>query len=346
MSKPEKFVHPSALGPTLTVSELFLFCDVCKLMRDGLQLPKIAEQIFTNINTNNNNCDKDKELKAFHKRCRRTLDKVAKALFGPKGNRDLLELTTLGSQGDSFYQRLTLVLATLRKPEEQPSARENCVVIHGSDFCVLWILPAALEESKILANDIELEIKRGSFRKYMSHLRDGTTDLAIGPKAPDFDEFESERILSVPRVLIYPEGHTFACKKLVSQVTLDDLKDETFFFLGSEAVPDVRMSSYFKHLPRKRVVVDSISHIYQYVARGLGVSLGYDPVLVPLSSHPGVSSFRLQGEDARKVKPAEFFVYYTKSHLPSRSAQMVLRAIRGWATKKMHEIDQAAEATK
>ena len=30
---------------------------------------------------------------------------------------------------------------------------------------------------------------------------------------PAFDEFESTRILTVPRVLIYPERHPFACGK-------------------------------------------------------------------------------------------------------------------------------------
>jgi DNA-binding transcriptional LysR family regulator len=332
--REEKFVYPSAIGPSLTVSELFLFCDVCELLRTGLLLPAIAERLTARY-----------KLKVSYKRCARVLNKVARALFGPSGTWGQLRLTTPGSAGDTFCQRVAFFLATLKRPDgERPDARANRVVVHGSDFCVLWVLPGVLAESGLLGTDLDLEIRRGSFRKYMSHLRSGATDLALGPKAPPFDEFESTRLLAVPRVLIYPAGHRFACGKPAAQVTLADLGDETVFRLESAAVPEVRMNSYFPVPPRQCVVVDSVSHIYRYVARGLGVSLGYHPVFVPDDAHPGVSSVPLRGPDAARVGPAEFFLYSFKGRPLPDPARRVVQAIRDWAEKKMEVIRQLEDA--
>lgn len=333
MEEPTPYdLHPEAMCPDLTVSDLFLFRDLCEAIIGGLSISGAARKVGEKLNKT---IDKN--------RCHRVLRDVAAHLLQRSNALPHdLKLDTPGSEGESFYRRLCAELGLLSKLNNSSPSRANRVIIHASDFCVLWVLPAVLQrsrsESGFIQSSFDLEIRRGSFRKYMTYLRNGATDLAMGPEANDFKEFERIELLSVPRVLIYPKGHIFACGKAAPDVRLADLQDETIFCLDSAAVPNVKMESYFPFPAKKCVIVDSVSHIYQYVARKLGVSLGYHPAFVPEDFQPEVSTLPLRGEDADRVKPAKFFLYYSKLRPLSTGAQLFESELRAWSTQKMNLI--------
>lgn len=316
--------HPKAVCPGLTVNDLFIYRDVFEGIRANLSLAKIAVKIGVS-----------------RRKCQLVLEDVAAALLGPGASAAQLRLKQDNSVGYTFYQGLSTVLDPLTVLQADCNkGHDNRVVVQGSDFSVLWVMPSVLAECGFLRSAARLEIRRGSFQRYMANLRNGRTDLAVGPEAPPPLGVTSVPLIAVPRVLIYPEKHTFACGKLAADIRLEDLGQETVFYLESEAVPAVKMRNYF---PRpfgsgKRVAVDSVSHIYQYVDRALGVSLGYDPAYVPPEYHPRVRSQPLRGEDAAKVPPAEFLLYYSDERKLSAAARQLAEAICTWAGGKSGRI--------
>jgi DNA-binding transcriptional LysR family regulator len=170
----------------------------------------------------------------------------------------------------------------------------------------------------------------------MANLRSGKTDLAIGPKATPAKGVKAVRILTVPRMLISPKGHSFACGLPVQDVFIEDLSQEVVFYLESSAVPALCMSSHLppSKPPGKRVAIDSISHIYQYVAIGLGVSIGYSPEFLPGDCLTQVVATELRSKEAREIPPAEFFLYFSTDRELAGPVLRLAEAICKWANEK------------
>jgi DNA-binding transcriptional LysR family regulator len=322
---PRLSIHPKADFQTLTVSDFFIYKDLCEGKLKGKSVEVIAA-----------------EIRVSRRKCGMVLKEVVEYLNPEKmargENLDLkeLDLTNPDGPGQAFCQLIRPIIETLANRSPSSDDHENRVVVQGSDFCVLWILPAVLHNSGYLRGEGTLEIRRGSYQRFMANLRSGRTDLAIGPKATPSKGVKAVHILTVPRMLISPKGHSFACGKPAQDVTIEDLSQEIVFYLESSAVPALCMSSYLPppKRPGKRVAVDSISHIYQYVSIGLGVSIGYSPEFLPRDCLSQVVATELRGKDSRAIPPAEFFLYYSADHQPIGPVIRIAEAICKWASEK------------
>ena len=321
MPKLTENIHPLAVCPRLTINDLCIFRDLC----EGIHVKKESISRIA------------KRIGVTRRKCELVLEAVAKALLGDEATAAQLQIPRDNSPGYSFYQGLSGLLEPLTALHvDCTKARQNRLVVQGSDFCILWFLPAVFAECGLPKAETALEIRRGSFQRYMANLRSGRTDVAIGPKAPVLADIATIPLLTVPRVLIYPTGHSFACGKSPPEITLRDLERETVFYLSSEAVPEVKMTTYFPdpRPPGRRIAVDSVSHIYLYVDHGLGVSLGYAPAFVPAEYHPRVCSQPLVEVDALRATPAQFFLYYPTNRQLSGAAREFIDSICRWVTHK------------
>jgi DNA-binding transcriptional LysR family regulator len=303
--------HPEAVFSRLSVNDLFILRDLL-LRAQGESVTDVRKRLGIG---------------------KRKMDKLKAALAGYTLGAGASEARLFG-KNQAILQPLRKNLpALLEKLKdiagECRKAQENRVVVQGSEFCVLWILPKVLAASGYLDKNpgVALDIKRAYFKRFMTHLQDGRTDLALGPEVPMPIAVERRLVLTVPRALIYPEGHRFACGKPPEDVGLRDLAGETVFVLTSAGVPAFPMEKYLAR-PKgggRHVYVDSISHMYRYVSEKLGVAVGYAPSFAPIETRPPVQAVLL---DKSEVPPAEFYLYFPKNRALSPPAAALKSAIQ------------------
>ena len=283
--------HPDAICPRLTINDLFLFRDLFQGLRNGRGMKEVAS-----------------ELRISLKKCRELLRAVEKALEiddqppgfirSQAGKKDV-ELTPAGI----FHAGISDLVDRLMAVVDDCQTRGKHVVVQGSEFSTLWLLPRVLERSRFLEQhpDVVLDIRRAFWHRFVANLEQGRIDLAIGPDAPHRPPVKQTHLLTVPRAIIFHKNHEFACGKPPEQIGIEDLGRETVFVLSGEPVPGFKMKNY---LPKpshggRHIYIDSIAHVYQYVQRDLGVSLGYEYDYGPAHEKSLVVAKALGGKESR-----------------------------------------------
>ena len=229
------------------------------------------------------------------KMCTDTIAKVADALGLPEGSdpRAVAVHDRRSSRWDIFHDGIARLLDTMTALDADCRACRDRVIVMTSEFSTQWLLPHVLEQSKFLQKqNAELEIKRAYHQGFLDNLKEGSIDIALGPRVKDKEipaGIAREKVLTVPRAIIYHKDHEFARNVPQARITLADLAWETVFVLSITAVPDITMDKWLPEVEKgRRIVLDSISHMYQYVSKDLGVALGYPEGYGPLESYPSV----------------------------------------------------------
>jgi len=311
--------HRHAVCPRLTINDLFLFRDLFEGLRNGRGTTEIAD-----------------ELRITLKKCRQLLIAVEKALDIPgepsgfirrHAKEKDVDLTPTGM----FHAGVRELIDKLAVVVDDCQTRRRRVVVQGSEFSTLWLLPRVLEQSQFLTKhpEVALDIRRAFWHKFITNLEHGRIDLALGPATPHRPNIEQHHLLTVPRALIYHNDHKFAGGRDADHIRFQDLSRETVFVLSGEPIPGFFMRSY---LPKpahggQHVYLDSISHMYQYVQRNLGVALGYEHRYGPAHEKSLVRAKKLDELD--KLPPAAFYLYaLQKQHRElSQDAEELMKAI-------------------
>jgi DNA-binding transcriptional LysR family regulator len=315
--------HPDAICPRLTINDLFIFRDVYEGMRAGKGLESIG-----------------REIGVSRKKCYLVLKAVAQGLIGPGAKWSTLRLKPSRSENEKdespagrFYDGLDAVLQKLKELViAGRAAQARRVVIEGTETCLRWLLPQVLKGSGFLDKTrAVLEIKRAPAERFIPHVQNGRADLALGSDLTLPSDIHQELLLTVPRSLIYPKKHTFRCGKAPAEVALADLSHETVFVLTPKAFQQFRFDHHLSPKGQgRKVYVDAISHMYQYVAQGLGVAVAYPPWFVGNEGKP-VESCELVDEKA--FPAANFYLYSAKGRALSEPAARLKQAICDEARK-------------
>jgi DNA-binding transcriptional LysR family regulator len=223
-----------------------------------------------------------------------------------------------------MIHELTLLVEDCRKAPQQER-----VIIQGTEFGILWLLPHVLEKSRYLdANPLViLDIQRTTMAsRFLAHMEAGQADLAIGLLARKPETIRATPLLTVPRVIIHSRGHRFNCGKDPGRMTLADLRRETVFIIPGD--PDTGLGVE-RHLPEperegRRVYLDSTSHMYQYVRKGLGVAIGYEERYIPAHMRTQVAAIPLPAE---RMPSAQFCLYTPFDRPLSRAVAALQEAI-------------------
>jgi DNA-binding transcriptional LysR family regulator len=298
MSK-ESPPHRDAVCPRLKINDLFLFHDLFQGLRNRRAVTEIAD-----------------ELKISRKKCYLVLRAVEEALaLDGEGNgfiRRHAEDTDVDlTPGGIFHAVVKDVIERLASAIDDCQARRQRVVVQGSEFSTMWLLPRVLEKSRFLQEHpgVVLDIRRAFWKRFIANLERDRIDLALGPAAPHWPQIEQQLLLTVPRALIFHKDHRFAAGKDVDLIKFRDLSRETVFVLSGDAIPGLHMK---RCLPKpsqggRHVYLDSISHMYQYVQRDLGVALGYVHRYGPAHERSLVLAKSFPEIDT--LPPAAFYLY-------------------------------------
>jgi hypothetical protein len=266
---PRIKAHRDVVCPDLTIKDLVFFRQIFASLRAG----KIQREIAT-------------EMKISLKTVQRVIRAVEKALDVPGTAPGFIRKSAeakdgSGSPAARFHAALGLLIhdLTLLVEDCRKAPQQERVIIQGTEFGILWVLPHVLEKSRYLeANPtVILDIQRTTWAKqFLTNMEQGHADLAIGLYVEKPETIRATPLLTVPRVIIYPKGHRFRCGKDQDRIVLADLSRETIFVIPGEPVTGLGVE---KHLPEpegegRRVYLDSTSHMYQYVRKGLGVAIG------------------------------------------------------------------------
>ena len=202
----------------------------------------------------------------------------------------------------------------------------------------MWLLPRVLRESRFLElhPDVEMEIARATWQEFLHGLAHDRLELGMGPAVQPERlpaDVTSETVLTMRRALIcHKVRHRHLALRRPGDLGLEDLRSETVFVLSGDAIPFFRMNEV---LPRPEsggrwIYVDSISHMYAYVKRGLGVAIGYEK-----KYGLGDSDKALTAMDFTEglVPPAEIRLYRRRDKTPHPEAPALVDAIRKWAPR-------------
>ena len=288
--------HADAICPLLTVNDLFIFQDLYKRL--------INREDWTEIRN---------KLPTTDKVINRIVANVKQALNISEPGRDFLRKAAQESGAPTrFHAGISKLLKELTTLVHECNQAPR-VNVQGSEFCILSLLPRVLKESAFLTKhpDAVLDIRRARWSRMLANLEKGRIDMALGSPAPSASErIKREILLTVERVIIYHKDHRFACKKEGFEIGLDDLGTETVFVLSGDAVPSFCMEEELLPpvKPGRRIYLDSISHMYQYVYRDLGVAIGYDLRFSPFPRDEVIKETPLR----HRGMPAAVFCLYTR----------------------------------
>lgn len=225
-----------------------------------------------------------------------------------------------GAIGTMLHE-LALLVEDCRKAPKQER-----VIVQGTEFGILWVLPHVLKQSDYLeANPmVILDIRRTTHAsQFLANMKLGHADLAIGLYVEKPETIRATPLLTVSRAIIYPRGHRFRCGKDGDRIGIADLSRETVFVIAGEPATGLGVE---KHLPEpeqdgRRVYLDSTSHMYQYVRKGLGVAIGYEEKYIP----PHMRTQVLAKPLPTSRMPSAQFCLYTPFDRPLSPAAHALR---------------------
>jgi DNA-binding transcriptional LysR family regulator len=307
-----KATHPHSVCPHLTVNDLFLFRDLFQGLRSGKALTVVAG-----------------ELKIGPRKRLLLLRAVEEALALDGEDRGFVRRHARDNDVDEtpsgiFHAGVRDALDKLASAFEDCRTRRKRIVVQCSEFSTLWLLPRVLEKSQFLRRhpDVVLDIRRAFWKRFIANLEHDRIDFAIGPAAPHYPEIEERSLLTVRRALIYHKDHKFAVARDGDHIKFSDLSRETVFVLSGDPIPGLHMK---RVLPKpahggQHVYLDSISHMYQYVQRDLGVAVGYIQRYGPPHERSLVLAREFPEIDA--LPPASFFLYSRPRRSPDAEAFM------------------------
>ncbi len=310
---PKQFdEHPEAVFARLDINDLFFYRDLCKGLYQGRQQREIAE-----------------ELGISEKKCQSLRKAIAEELFSNSNGSDVMEAAGGKGRGGNekeqaavkaFHVGLSKILDDLTRLVNDSKKGQQRVIIQGSEYSILCLLPRVLEASRFLQDNpgIVLDIRRAYWPKFLTNLQKGRVHLALGPKGRIRSDIAMIPLFKARRALIYHKAHRFACNKSGDAVDFNDISRETLFiypgqiawgFSLDEVLPPPREQG-------RRIYVDSITHMYQYVQRGLGVAFGFELKHAPHHSRGEIVTREYADH---LLEPAEFYLYVLKERLGETS---------------------------
>lgn len=156
------------------------------------------------------------------------------------------------------------------------------VLIEGSEIGILWLLPRVLSKqfkSGWLQEfpDVDPVINQTRWSEYIPKLAKSNLDLCIGPDCDVGTDIVKEPVLTIRRDLIYSKDGVQPPPGDLKD--LSPLRDMTVFALAGDQGPNYHVNLMLPDPvpPGRRIYVDSIAHMYQYVRQGIGVAVGYHP---------------------------------------------------------------------
>ncbi|MGO9597034.1 MAG: substrate-binding domain-containing protein [Isosphaeraceae bacterium] len=290
----------------MTLNDLFLFRDLYRQRRRGRHVREIAE-----------------ELKISEKKCRELFAAIEEEVRPDGSAHGFIEasLRTENTEAHralaAFHTGLCGVLDELTHLVNDCRRGQQRVVIQGSEYSILCMLPRILEKSQFLTKHpaVILDIRRAYWPRFVVNLQKGRIDLALGPKARVRSNIEMVRLFSSRRTLIYHKDHKFALNKQPFELDVPaDLRRETLFLY-----PGQISWGYTIHdkLPPpeeggRRIYVDSVTHMYEYVQRDLGVAIGFELRHAPFHGNDKIQTHEIP---ENILAPAEFYLYFRKDRI-------------------------------
>lgn len=334
MARAKKQPQRDGLGENVTIDQLLLFRSVFGQLKTGQSLRTASRAVGTT----------ESKLKT-------SLDNVAVGLGLSRGQ--LLDQARAADHENTsvgrFHARIGQILDDLLQVRSEITRTPQRVLIAGGELMLFWLLPRVLKQYELMNRfpRMTLDLRRVLPSDGIKALQLGKADLLLGASPEGMaGSIESHRILEVKCGLIFHRTHAEKSGKEPHQVRLHDLSEYPIFVVRPEAAPFFMLERFLPHRFRngRLVYVDSNMYMYNYVVRGIGVGISYEPKVNPFGdAEQRFSPTNIDGDLfitplhlEPPIPPAVFHIFWA-ADMPhrkmSREASAIKDAVIDFASK-------------
>ena len=263
----------------------------------------------------------------------RVMKEVQKGLeLGLKGKETIWEQARSAHPEDTiagkFYSVVCELIEGLSRVKANRDKPRSRIFVAGGEFALICVMPRVLQKSGFLLNNpkMTLDLSRLLPEEAVRAVELGQADIALTPSPGRATTVKSHNLLQAGCGFINHEAQATHINKDPADLNPKDFKGVPIFVIRHEAAPTFTLSQYLKDAMKtwqsdQVIYVDSLSYVFHYVAKQLGVGLYYIPAFNPYDPlPPGVNVIPLKAEPP--YPDAVFHLYWIEKNLTQEAEEL------------------------